>query len=199
MAIPYPTSPPFKAVNLRMIDPSIIFRSQSGKRIVRKVSGQYWMFTLKYPPKKRSEFSAVIGALAKAQGQYQTFAIIPPNLATPEGTQLSDTTVQNTVSAGNVSVNLQGASAGATFKAGDVVKFSNHTKVYMITDDATADGGGLATIFINPPLLESLPATTTTAKHSNVPFNVSLSGSVQEINTDVAGFYFYELDVEEVF
>jgi len=199
MAITYPTSPPFKAVNLRMNDPAIMFRSQSGRRIVRKVSGQYWLLTLTYPPKKRSDFAPVIGALAKAQGQYQTFTVIPPNLATPEGTQTSNTTVATTTAVGATAIPISGAGAAATFKAGDILKFSNHTKVYMLTDDSTADGSGLATLNINPPLLTSVTATTTTVQHSNVPFTVSLSNGVQEIKTDVAGFYTYELDVEEAF
>lgn len=199
MAITYPTSPKFNSITLRMNDPAVVFRAQSGKRIARKVNGHYWMFTLTYPPKKRSDFSPVMAAVAKAQGQYQTFTIIPPNLATPQGTQLSDTTVSTNTSAGATSIPIQGAGAGATFKAGDILKFSNHNKVYMITDDSTADGSGLATLIINPPLVSAIVATTTTVKHTNVPFNVALSGGIQEIKTNVAGFYSYELDLEEVF
>lgn len=199
MAITYPTSPPFKAINLRMNDPSIVSRAQNGRRIARKVSGHYWMLTLTYPPKKREDFAPVIGAVAAAQGQFQTFTVVPPNLATPQGTQTSDTVVAASASAGATSVDLSGAGASATFKVGDVLKFSNHSKVYMLTSDSTADGGGLATLTFNPPLVSAVTITTTTIKHSNVPFNVALTGGIQEISTNVSGFYSFELDVEEDF
>lgn len=197
MAITYPTSPPFKGINLRMNDPTTFFRAQNARRIVRKAGGQYWMLTLSYPPLKRDEFSPVLAAVVKAQGRYQTFTVIPPNLATPQGTQTSDTTVSATTAVGNTFIPISGAGASATFKAGDVLKFSNHNKVYMITDDVIADGSGNATLEIIPPLIEEVVITTTTVKHSDVPFTVSLSNDVQEIQTNVSGFYSYELDVEE--
>jgi len=199
MSITYPSVPPFRGINLKLKDPTIIFRAQSGKRLSRKIGGQYWSLTLSYPPLKDSEFSPVRGAIAKARGMYETFTVIPPNLATPNGTQTASTTVATSTAVGNTAVPISGATIGATFKAGDVAKFSNHTKVYMITDDATADGSGAATLNIIPPLITAVVATTTTVQHSNVPFTVSLSGDTQEIKTDVAGFNMYELDVEEVF
>lgn len=199
MSVTYPSTPAFRAVNLRIIDPTIVFRSQNGRRITRKVGGQLWAFTLTYPPMTKDQFKPILGALAKARGMYQTFTIIPPNLATPSGTQLSDTTVATSAAVGETSISLSGATASATFKAGDVIKFSNHNKVYMITDDATADGSGNATVSISPPLVSAITATSHSAKHSNVPFNVALSNDIQEIKTDVFGLNMYELDVEEVF
>jgi len=199
MAITYPTAPPFRGIDLKFKDPTTVFRAQSGKRISRKVGGQYWMLTLSYPPLRDSEFSPVRGAIAKARGMYETFTVIPPNLATPNGTQTADTVVATSTAIGNTTVPITGATVGATLKAGDVVKFSNHTKVYMITDDSIADGLGAATLNIIPPLITAVVATTTTVKHSNVPFNVALSNDMQSMKTDVAGFNTYELDVEEVF
>lgn len=198
MSITYPTTPGFRDIDLKMKDPTIAFRAQNGRRIVRKVNGHLWSFTLSYPPMKREDFSPVIGALAKARGEYDTFTVIPPNLATPMGTQIANTTVGGNKSAGSTSITLSGGTVGATFKAGDVVKFSNHTKVYMITDDSTVGGGGTATINIVPPLTTAI-TTSHTAQHSNVPFTIALTNELQEIRANVAGFYSYELDVEEVY
>jgi hypothetical protein len=199
MAITYPTSPKFRAIDLKMVDPTVVFRAQSGKRVSRKVGGQYWSFTLTYPPLKDSEFSPVRGAVVRARGQYETFTVIPPNLATPQGTQTADTVVAASTAIGNTSIPISGATIGATIKSGDVLKFSNHAKVYMIVEDTVADGAGLATLTITPPLITAITITTTTVKHANVPFTVALTNAMQEIKTDVAGFNRYELDVEEVF
>lgn len=198
MAITYPSSPRFRSINFRMEDPTIVFRAQSGRRITRKAGGHIWYFTLSYPPMSKSDFKPVLGALAKARGRYQTFTVIPPNLKDPEGTQLNDTNVAANASAGSSSVLISGATASATFKAGDICKFSNHSKVYMVTDDATADGTGAATLSIAPPLIEDV-TTAHTVKHKDVPFTVSLENDIQEITTEVSGYYRYELDVSEAY
>lgn len=197
MSLVYPTSPGFRAIGLKMSDPTITFRSQNGKRISRKVGGHLWSFTLTYPPMTKEQFRPILGFLAKVRGRYNTFTIVPPNLATPLGTQVNDTVVIENKAEGNTSIKVAGNPL-STYKAGDVVKFSGHNKVYMLTDDAIANGFGEAILNFQPPLTTSVTFGET-AKHSNVPFTVALTGDIQEINTDVAGFYKYELDVEEVF
>ena len=151
-----------------------------------------------YPPMSKTTFGPIRGFIGKLRGRYNTFTVIPPNMATPNGTQTSDTTVASNASAGATSVDISGAGASATFKSGDVLKISSHDKVYMLTDDSTATGGGLATLNFVPPLLEDI-TTAHTIKHSNVPFTMALTGEVQEMRTRVDGLYTYELDMEEVF
>lgn len=198
MAYTYPTSPGFRDITLRLDDPSISFRSQNGKRIIRKVSGHIWSGTLTYPPMTAATFAPVRGFIAKLRGEYNTFTIIPPNLATPQGTQTTDTTVAANASAGAITANISGGTVGATFKAGDVLKFSNHDKVYMITDDATVSGAGTATLNFVPPLVSAI-TTSHTAKHSSVPFTMALTNKIQEFKTSVDGLNMYELDMIEVF
>jgi hypothetical protein len=198
MSITYPLYPQFRDIDLKMKDPTISHRAQNGRRIARKVSGQLWSFVLTYPPMKRESFYPVIGALAKARGEYDTFTIIPPNLATPIGTQTTTVNVGGNYSAGTAAVVLSGGTVGATLKAGDVLKFSNHTKVYMVTDDLTVGGAGTATINITPPLVSAV-TTSHTIQFSDVPFTVALVNELQEIKANVAGYYSYELDVEEVY
>lgn len=192
----FPTTPKFRAVDFRTVDPVLMTRSQNGKRYVRKVSGHRWEFTLSYPPLQKEEFKPVFGFVNKVKNAYTPFTIIPPNFATPSGTQIVDTTIAASASAGASSVSLSGATAGATFVAGDVVKFSGHDKVYVLTDNATADGSGNATININPVLVEDV-TTDMTAKHSDVPFTVAIKNVPQEFSAGVTGLYSYELDVEE--
>lgn len=187
----------FKAIGFKSIDPTLVSYSQSGKRVVRKVSGGHkWEFTLSFPPMTKAQFKPILGFIASVRGQYSTFTVIPPNLKTPSGTQTADTTVGANASAGSTSVQLTGGTYLNTIVSGDVIKFSNHDKVYAITADATFDVSGNATISIIPPLTSDI-TTAHTAKHSNVPFTVALKNSVQEYAARVDGYYTYELDVEE--
>ena len=198
MAYTYPTTPSFRDMVIRMNDPSITFRAQNGRRISRKVSGHLWSGTLTYPPMTKASFVPIRGFLAKLRGQYNTFTIIPPNLANPLGTQIADTTVATGQAVGAITVPISGATSGNTFKAGDVLKFSNHDKVYMLTDDATASGGGTATLSFMPPLVTAI-TTSHTVKHKNVPFTMALTNSLQEMQTSVTDLYTFELECEEVF
>lgn len=192
-AFPYTN---YRAVNFRDIDPTLVDYSQSGKRVVRNIGGQKWTFTLSFPPMTKAQFKPVLGFVAALRGQYGTFTIIPPNLKTPLGTQTADTAVAANKAVGATSIDLSGGTVSATALSGDVIKFSNHDKVYMLTSDATFDGGGLATVAIKPPLVTAI-TTAHTVKHSSVPFTMALKGSEQEFSTGVYELYRYELDCEE--
>lgn len=196
MSLTYPTTPKFRAIDFSIKDPTIVSKSHNGKRIVRRVQGHQWFFTLKYPPLQKSEFSPVLGFISKVRGAYNEFTVIPPNLADPQGTQLNDTTVASEASAGSTSVSLSSVDTGATFKAGDIIKFSGHSKVYTVTDDASENGSNGATVNISPSLITTVSAGQT-AKHKDVPFTVALVDDIQEFETDVTGLSSYELDVEE--
>jgi len=195
--ITYPSTPCFRTVGLQMVDPTTTFRSQSGKRISRKTEGGYFTFTLTYAPLSLSDIAPVRGAVAKARGQFETFTITLPNLV-PNGTQTANTTVSSSEAVGVTSVDITGAGSTNTFKAGDPIKFSNHTKVYMLTDDAAASSGN-ATLDFVPPLITAVVGSTTTVKHSDVPFTVALANDLQAFSTSVNGYSKYELNVEEVF
>ena len=198
MAITYPSVPCFRGINLKTQDDTTTSRSQSGRRIARKAGASYFSMTLSYPSLSLADIAPVRGAIAKARGQFETFTILLPNLKDPQGTQTANTTVAASAAVGSTSVNISGAEATNTFKAGDILGFSNHTKVYTVTDDSTASGGA-ATINFMPPLINSVTITTTSAIHKDVPFTVALTGDLQTFETGVNGYSKFELDAEEIF
>lgn len=63
---------------------------------------------------------------------------------------------------GSTTINCRNAPANVTWlAAGDLINFANHTKVYMVTQDAVTDNAGITTLKINCPLKQSLPDNTT--------------------------------------
>ncbi|MFZ6040282.1 hypothetical protein ACOV11_07185 [Vibrio natriegens] len=63
---------------------------------------------------------------------------------------------------GSTTINCRNAPANVTWlAAGDLINFSNHTKVYMVTEDAVTDNAGVTTLTINCPLKQALPDNTT--------------------------------------
>ena len=72
----------------------------------------------------------------------------------------------------------------------------------MVTDDAgvTTDGGGAATINIEPALITAISADSAAGfiTTDNVPFRMILNNDIQELGYRVDGLIDYELDVTEV-
>jgi hypothetical protein len=80
-----------------------------------------------------------------------------------------------------------------TIKAGDIVKFANHSKVYMVTADR--DGAGDMTI---EPALVSALADDEEVTYNDVPFTMRLANNVQSYSLSSNEYYEYEIDMIEV-
>ena len=92
---------------------------------------------------------------------------------------------------GETDIIVDGITGGA-LKAGDVFKFANHTKIYMITEDLSADG----TLKFQPPLVNTVPNNVTVTK-DNIPFTVRLNNDVQAYDLGSASLLDFEIDFIE--
>jgi hypothetical protein len=94
---------------------------------------------------------------------------------------------------------LKGWTTGVTgiLKAGDVLKFASHAKVYMVTDDVNSDGGGLATVPIEPPVTQEV-VTDEAVTVNDVPFTCMLSAENNEYSVSGPLLYTYSLSLLEV-
>ena len=86
------------------------------------------------------------------------------------------------------------------FKAGDLIKFASHTKVYMVVSDVTSSSNA-ATVTIEPPLVADI-ANDSAVTYDDVAITVFLTSDIQEfgsVGADKDGniLYKFEFDVEE--
>lgn len=190
----------FNNVTIKSTAPTITTVAISGQRQAKQVAGQYWEIDAELVPLSRQGFASVMGFLSKQRNALLTFQITIPVLSTASGDVvavgtanpgISDTMlVTSNVSAGgstvafdtayNANLFTGGLSASSALRAGDFIKFSNHDKVYQITEDVTfnATGGGTMTIF--PNLTDGIVGNTTQISYKNVPFTVFSKNSTQE-------------------
>ncbi len=193
-----PTSPAFSSLQVSSVQPTFVTNAISGRRQSRQIAGQRWALSAKFPPMTRAEFAPIFAFIVKQRGAFETFTVQPPTLKDAQGSG-AGTPLVNGASQTGRSVVTDGWSAGATvLKAGDFLKFAGHSKIYMLTADATSDGGGNVTLAIEPGLIES-PAENEAITTSGVAFTVALKGEVQEFALGTSGLYAYELDMEEAF
>jgi|AACY02.14.fsa_nt_gi hypothetical protein len=193
-----PTSPALRSVNIKHNTPNIVTFAVSGRRQVKSSSAQFFSFECSYAPMKRADAAPIFAFLTAQKGQFETFTVTLPEYSnTQTGYSGSTPSVVNTQTAGDASIEFDGASTStALVKAGDFVKFSGHNKVYMVTADVTTSGSGTGTIAITPQLQQQV-ANDETITVNNVPFTVFLEDEQQEYSTGLADMVGIEFSVRE--
>jgi hypothetical protein len=166
----------------------------SGKAQRIRVGAQYWSFKLKSPAMTRSEFMTAYSFIVKQDGQYGSFTVVPPVVSNTTGTATGTITVNATYAAGVLQCKSTGGSG--TLKKGDLIKFSNHNKVYMLTEDVDLDESSVDTLNFYPNLVTGI-TNTTTVTYNSVPFTVYLDKDEQKYITQADGTYKYEITVNE--
>ena len=194
-AFPISTSK-FETLGIKSIQNTIISKSVSGKKLARQIDNQRFAFTVRIITGTRSDvYGELMAFIMKQRSGKENFTIIPPEVEDARGT--ASGTPHGTASAGDTSITLGGTGTG-TLKAGDMIKFSNHSKVYMVVADQSDISTG--TLTIEPPLTTAVSSSDIT--YDNVAFTVHLTNDVQEFGVagadkDGNALYQFEFDVEE--
>ena len=170
-------------------------RSVSGKTFRVKTGNQSWSFKLTSPALTREQFMADYSFFVQQEGMLNSFTIVPPTIGTSRGTADGSTiTVNAAYAAGQSLVKANGG--GGTLKKGDLIKFSNHDKVYMLTEDINMDASS-EDFFNIFPVLTTAVSGSTTITHSNVPVKVFLDTNQIKFVTQADGLYRYEIVLNE--
>lgn len=197
MAGLYPTTVNFSAISFQDNRPTLINQTLSGSRTVRQIGGQYFSFTVQMPPMKQENAQAYFAFLQKQKGKSEHFTIKAP-LNNLGGTHLeTDVKVVGSQAIGDSLIEVDGLTnnqAGA-FKAGDVIKFANHNKVYMIQSDMDATGTS-ASIQISPPLISTL-ADNEAVVTNRPEFTVYLTNDEIMYTADSSDIFNISFDVRE--
>jgi len=179
-----------QAIELRSVQPTVRTQSISGRQQVRSFSSQYYTARLVMPQLTQADVRRVMAFLVKQQGGFSTFTIAPHNLQQVTGTQ--GTNVGCAAGAvGATSIVLD--SGTGLYKMGDMIKFSGHSKAYMITQDQ----GGTTTINFEPALVSAVGSSETIKSGSTFEMTVRLAGDVNTYQMGNDGFGTIEFDIVE--
>ena len=102
----------------------------------------------------------------------------------------TDILVNGAQAVGDSTIAMDGFSNSTTgvLKAGDLIKFANDNKIYMVTADADSNASGEATVSIEPPLQDAV--VDNEAVTVNKPsFTVALVQDDVLYSTDAAGLH----------
>lgn len=200
----FPSSPGFVSANFKQNTLTKQTKTQSGRSIRTTSSTTLWSGTLTFPPMTQAEFRPIQAFVALAQGSLNEFDIVIPTVSQSQaalaGSLIAsvDGDSSGANSAGDTSININtNLAASNALKAGDVVRFQNHTKVYMVTTDVNTDANGNAIMNIQPALVEAV-SNGETITTNNVPFRMILLNDLQEFQYGTNQLVNYEIDVDEV-
>lgn len=196
----FPTAQGFQSVTITSFTPTLQSVSHSMKRQVRQRGGQRWAFKATLPPLSQTQHKEVFAFLVNQKGRFESFLFTPPaSLSNSDGAETQAVSVNGAHAAGVSSVACDGftASLVGALAAGDFIKFSGHTKVYMVKSNVDPDGTGAATVTIEPPLSVAL-ADNETVTYDAVSWTVALAGDVAEMKGGLGDIYNLSLDVVEV-
>ncbi len=190
----FPTSPEFNSIGFTSELKTLTSTTDSGKMFATQVDGQRFVFTASFPTMTRATFSPVLAFIMKQRSQKETFQISLPDLKDAKGNVSGTVLVNGAHTAGDTTIAIDAMTG--TLKAGDFIKFANHTKVYMVVADVTADGSNEATVTIEPPIRSNL-ANNEGVTYDGIQFTVRLQNDLQTFNTSVKDQYTFELDFIE--
>lgn len=198
----YPTTIGFASMKFTSFQPTLVSVAHSLARQARSRGGaQRWAIEATYPPNLlRAELAPIIAFLLKNRGQYDIFTLTPPALwSTARGIATGTPLVKGASQTGR-SVITDGWTASITgiLLAGDFLKFFGQDKVYMVTEDATSDASGNATLTIEPALMAS-PADNEAIVVTNVPFSVANASDINGFDLNPAYLHEFKVSLVEVF
>ena len=193
----FPTDPNFRSLIFTDNRPILLNQTLSGKKSARQIGAQYFSFTVQMPPVDQLKAQEIFAFLSKQKGGFENFTIAAPLNNKGNSHSETDILVNGATSAGASAVPMDGFShTNHALRAGDLIKFAGHTKVYMVQDEVTASGGS-ATVNIQPNLVANVADNE--AVTTNKPlFNVYLANDEIRYTTDISGFYNISFDVREV-
>ena len=192
----------FDTLNIKSNQKTLMSETESGKTFRRQIQGQRWSFTVSYPLMPRSTFAPIQALMIKQRSQTENFTITFPSYLNTQGNENTTINVNGVHAVGDTTIDIDGfhADGDHRLKAGDFIKFSGHSKVYMIMADVIASSNA-ATVTIEPPLTTAL-ANDETVTYDSVPFTVYLNSDVQEFQANTSNnegkpLFKYEFDVTE--
>lgn len=199
MAGTFPTTIAPRALNFSSNRPNSTVYTLSGKRSTKQFAGQYFGFTVTMPLMTQAQFQEYHAFLVKQKGSFDTFDIEYP--LNNQGADKAKTTVATraVASTGATAVQVDGFSNNQddALKAGDLIKFSGHNKVYMVTADVNSNGTGQSTINIEPPLQADL-ADNEAVDVNKPTFKVALVQDDILYQTDASGLFTLSFEVREI-
>ena len=190
----------FDNITMRSINPTRVTTVLNGIEQRSAIGAQFYQFTAAFENLSKSDQRKLMAFIDEVKGPLTEFDLaLPDYLGDSTGGHTATLTVSSTASANAISVLVTtSATTGATLlKAGDLIQFASHKKLYSVKADVLQPGVGSATITLTQAL-RSAVASSTTVAHQNISASVRFAGDINEFSVDQTEFASFQLEFNEV-
>lgn len=174
------------SVLLRSFTPTLVSTTHSQVRQARSRGSHRFYLTYRYGAMTRARWSEIVSFLDEQDGQFGKFMSVIPGKTSPLGAVSGSPVVNGIHAAGSRSISVKSLPLSTTnvFFNDDLITFASHLKVYAVTRATNSNGSGVATLYLNCPLMSAL-ADNEAITYQNV--NMQLARVDDTIDRDYKG------------
>lgn len=185
------------AMSVISVNPTKVTASMNGIEQRIASTGQYFRFVGSYSNLTQANQRAVFAHIQSQAGPLNAFTISLPSYLANSTAGFTGTLTAVTEAVNDPVITATASSNNtAVLKAGDLIKFSNHNKIYTVINNVTSGAGGSCTINIFPALKQSITSGTIT--HLNVQPTVRYASDNVEFSLGADQFTAFTLEFIEV-
>ena len=185
------------SMNVISVNPTKVTSSMNGIEQRIASTGQYFRFVGVYSNLEQANQRAVFAHIQSQAGPLNAFTISLPAYMGNSTAGFSGTLSSVSAAVNSTSVTATASSNNtAVLKAGDLIKFSSHNKIYTVTNNVTSGAGGSCTIGIFPALKQAV--TSNTIVHRSVQPTVRYATDNAEFSLGADQFTTFNLEFIEV-
>lgn len=190
----------FTNMSMRSINPTRVTTVLNGIEQRSAIGAQFFQFTATFANLSKLDQRKLMGFIDEVKGPLTEFDLaLPDYLGDSTGAHTAAITLNAGFAIGATSVTATAsATAGVILlRAGDLITFASHKKIYSVKADVTQPGAGAATVTLTQAL-RSAVLTATAIKHQNVVASVRFINEINEFSVDQNEFASFQIEFNEV-
>jgi len=156
-----------------------------------------------YAPMDADEMQPFIAFFSAMQGQTKAFKLNVPKELINDSTHIADSSTHTSTGSYSkgtreVTVNGFGTNLTTDIKGGNLVQFSNHDKIYIVSANGGSDGSGNCKIRIEPGLFENITSSHSLNTFSDdIPLHAIFAKSEIQFDVNSALLYGFKINFIE--
>ena len=189
--MPFPTITP-NSLSLVSVNPTRITTTLNGIDQRQSSTGQYFRLTAQFDNLEQANQRLIFNHIHSVSGPLTSFTFaLPSYLGNSTGGYSGTVTVTASAAIGASTVSI---TAGPVLKAGDLIKFASHDKLYVVAADITSASTSLT---FTPPLRTAVTSTSLIT-HRSLSISVRYATDNQEFSMGADQFPSFSIEFIEV-
>ena len=199
----FPTTVKPSRIQVTIDQPTLVSTTNSLTSQRRSLGAHRIELDYTYAPMTANEMQPFIAFFNAMQGQGKAFKLNVPKELINDTTHIADSsthtsTASYAVGIREVTVDGFGNNLSTAIKGGNMIQFSNHDKIYIVSASGGSDGSGNCKIRFEPALLTAITSSQTlNTFNQDIPMHVIFASDKIQFDVDSALLYGFKVKFVE--